>query len=730
MRRTFREKTSAAYGYALVDSVSTLLVHERMQAEDRRVYKSFEFAEVETPPMRATLGGRVADFIVRATHRLASGSAALAGIGKVRELMRRGGAGLFERDPRASRYGGQTGLVHGGLLVSRTSTRFWHEAPGQFRDVDMEMCYGRAIHGMNVYWGRPLIIEPGEAMIGLRDAAEFAMRHADPDGWMIRVTGPIGAAANALIPSTEGAITSRNYRSRRRGRGARPRRDGDGTSRLYSRVVESGIITYATWVVIRALPVELRRDYERLTADAIILYPRTLAARDGAEYDEIVARVGEVALPWRSEVDLDGLRLVTTEAIDAAHVSLRFPIGEIAGKLMRLRRKAQQAGGKGSGRELAWKRHVNTAYGVLGGRFHDTNNFVAANVITARVRAEAFAMSMALNSHQTITDGCTYRRDQIPAVPLAECLRISPDYPIRRAEEGSGIPFVDPATIPSDEAGFREWYPGHVARHFAIDDADFRELIATHILAHKPIESTGSFAFDAMVTDGASNYVKLTRSEDGGWKAEEFKARGFGKGAKPAVLDWLLATCRSDDLTELAPIAEDVVLLKYAQAGRKARAALDAGFPTVVFPLAHEFAEVKVYRLLKMSAFVFNDPDQRRAVVGQVRKFEEENGCGLEGLALRRSYGGRRKGSVADVAEEVHRLIRSGARDLAKPLNLARWGRDFAAVAAGRRGMIAYRKEEARRSLIERIDVQDDADDFPTGLIVTDEDRRWIDPVG
>ena len=46
---------------------------------------------------------------------------------------------------KVSRYGTQVGKVHGGLLYSRSPTRFWHASPGMLRDVDMAGCYQRVI---------------------------------------------------------------------------------------------------------------------------------------------------------------------------------------------------------------------------------------------------------------------------------------------------------------------------------------------------------------------------------------------------------------------------------------------------------------------------------------------------------------------------------------------------------------------------------------------------------
>ena len=134
--------------------------------------------------------------------------------------------------------------------------------------------------------------------------------------------------------------------------------------------------------------------------------------------------------------------------------------------------------GKGSGQDLAWKLHANTMYGILACPDLDTNNFVAANQITATGRALAFLMVNSLNGIQVITDGCTYRRDQIPACTYAECLEIQPDYPLRRAEADSGIPFIDPATIPDDDAEFTNWYRNHVKRFFGVSELRARYVAA------------------------------------------------------------------------------------------------------------------------------------------------------------------------------------------------------------------------------------------------------------
>jgi hypothetical protein len=569
------------------------------------------------------------------------------------------------------------------------------------------------------------------------------MRHADQDGWLIRVTGDIKAGHNGLILSTEDAVTSDNYQVQRRRRRRHTHRGfgfdhnaeppslkGTVRSKLYSATVRSGIVTYATWLMIQGMPPALRCDCENLAAESIVLYPRKLVARDGIEYDELVARCAGAELPWQASIDLERMRLVCTDVIDDSYVALKYPIGQYAGKIGEFRRQAQQTEGKGSGADAAWKVHANSMYGVLACPHLDTNNFVAANQITGQARAEAFALLQPLNGFQVITDGCTYRLDQIPACTFAECLEIFPDYPIRRAEADSGIPFIDPATIPTDDAGFTEWYRTHVRSFFGISGRDYDELFATHELEHKQTGVTKATVFDALATDGGANYAKLTRDTDGGWRVEDLAARAYGRESKTALQPWIVATYSRDLLTDLPPITEDRTLLKYKPAGQKARRALAAGLPEVYYPLGLEFRQVKSYRAIKPSGFVFQTPEQRRTIEKQIAKFNKRTGCGLELLALRKSYGARQHGSLVAIARQIESLIRSGKTDLTKCLNLNRLSRGLIAVGRHRLRQQHRMKARAEADLHRQIDCRTfDAPALLTGYMVTNADQVRIDPV-
>jgi hypothetical protein len=224
MLKTFRSRTSDAYGYSMVDAVNTLLVQEQMEKRDRDLYQAFGFSAEDTPPLRPTLGSRISTFLTKDLQRQTAGSSKLPSVRGLHALMRKGGMDLFAERPGASKYGEQTGRVHGGLLVNRSPTRFWHQSEGMLRDVDMGACYSTNLMQLNAYWGRPVILEPVENSWTLAQAIDFVTKHADRDGWMIRATGNIQSVPNVLIPSGDNAVTSANYRTALR-RGKRRKRE-------------------------------------------------------------------------------------------------------------------------------------------------------------------------------------------------------------------------------------------------------------------------------------------------------------------------------------------------------------------------------------------------------------------------------------------------------------------------------------------------------------------------
>jgi len=357
---------------------------------------------------------------------------------------------------------------------------------------------------------------------------------------------------------------------------------------------------------------------------------------------------------------------------------------------------------KGSGLDRAWKSQANTIYGVLAGRHQVTGNAVAGNVITAAGRAGAFALINALNGIQVITDGCTYRRDQIPACTFARCLELQPDYGLRRAENGGPIPFLDPADVPVDDGAFTTWYRSHVRRFFGLDAEAPASPFDLHGLEHKT--TPGRASFDALACDGGNCSVKCSRAPDGSWEVLDASMRGHGRSSKETIQGWILATYPQDRVDSLPPISTDRNLLKITEAKAKARRYLNRGVPAVVLPLGHHETKVLGHKAIRLSGFVCRDPKQWKSLDRQLRRSEDKTGCGLEILALRREYGDRPGGSLVATATTIYERILAGQRDLSKPLHLTRLSKDLEKAIAVRRADSERLKDEAWADLLDRID--------------------------
>ena len=256
-------------------------------------------------------------------------------------------------------------------------------------------------------------------------------------------------------------------------------------------------------------------------------------------------------------------------------------------------------------------------------------------------------------------------------------------------------------------------------RFFGAEGADYEWLFGLHALEHKACG--GRADFDGLRCDGSANHAKLFQGGgDVGWRVagdlkDGFKARSFPRAAKEAIIDWVLLAYVMDIYVP-PPLTEATDLMGYREAGQVARNALRllAEEPVtghgdadprqdVYFPLGLERHRVKVCRALKASAFLFRTPRQRRRWVRAMAMFGDETGCGLELLALRRTSGDRRQGSLADFAEVVYRLIRDGRLSPPRDLNLARMCGEVRVVARNYRQLIAELKADANAKLLREI---------------------------
>jgi len=670
MQKTFKKRPHDAFGYGLRDAVLTLLVHEKMGELDRYTYKALGIPDNFVPPMAGTIGGRVSAMTFAAIRNFAASSHELSNERQLKELMRDGGRGRFRRTHEGSRFGEQTGATHGGLLFSRTPTRLWQEAPGMFRDVDLCSCYSAILGQLNLYVGRPVVWEPGDSQRTwtLADVVEFLKEQAADDAWMIWASGHLTSMPNTLVRSTIDGVTTESYRRRSKNRPI-DEKSAKFTSRLFSDEVQFGVFTSATWELIELMPSEARREYANLRVDSIVLYPQDFVAKSPAEFDALYRRRNDEKAPWRSELSLREGATIDRNKLDQRYVSLRFPIGVIAKKMEKLRQTARHRWGKNSGQALLWKLQTNTMYGVLASPPMLTNNVVAANQLTSRARVAAYMLCMALNGGQVITDGTWYRRDRIPRCTFRECLSRCPDYPLRQADEDSGIRFYEPSEIPDNDAQFNRWLREHLKTFFQIDDSKLDRLLI-HRVEHKLTGGTGSPAFDAIAAVGAGDHVKFVRTEQGLVDAQVC-LRGFGKQNRRQLVDWIRDTFSADNMTTLAPIVEARELLKYDEAVKKAQGALrDSSIDQVLFPLGIEHSTAKTFAAIQPSAFVFRTHKQLKTVSRQIEKLKSRVRGSLDVISLRRGHKDRLKGSLSAVLERLFTLIRAGARDLTKALNL------------------------------------------------------------
>lgn len=748
MEQTFRIKPVEAYTYAALDPILTLLVEERMRVAHGNLYRSLGFKEEETPKMRSTQGSGVSGMLMDLIRRAIAGSTQLSKNGKIvkkgiKDLLARGSS---EALASLSRFGAQSGATHGGLLVNRSPDKIYDEAPGSFRDIDLSSCYGNILTGINLYVGRPAVLEPGSQRMTVKQAVQRMEKHAaGRDAWFAKVSGQ--ASGNTLIPSTRDALTNANYRNRTAQRRAQARTtdfddeyEGDkytkGT-RIYTDVIQGGIVTWATWLMIQALPKKLREEYERLEVDTLVWYPKRLVADSGEEYDRLYQQFATKETHWQEIYDMEELVLRIEERVTSDDVCFRFPLDELARQLMDLRKQAKVEHGPKSPAAEGLKLLVNTIYGVVASRHLATNNVVCANIITGTARALAFAMQTFLNGFQVITDGCIYRRDQIPACTFAECLKKAREYTIHRVEEG--IPFIDPAKVPTDDAGFTRWYRQDVKKYFQVDGADYDRLFGIHDLEHKTCGEPKQASFDGLCLDGSAQYVKVLKV-DGVPKPVDFKARGYRDEAKEKVLPWIMKTYTTDTYTGPPPITMAANLLKIKQANRMATGSFDElleehegllaigyeGDPfhwdlpktpeKVVFPLGMDYEKVLAYKVIKPSAYLFRTPEQERLIRKAMDKFAAKYACGLEALALQRSQGERRHGSINSIASAIYRFIREGGDDLRRKWNLGRSTTpSLEEISEGHAKTREAMKKRSRYGLIQAIDVrnlEDDGDVF------------------
>ncbi len=632
----------------LVDVVDVMRIHDAMKQLDSQIRQTFEPGNAQLPAMRSTVGARVNSFVeVQVLGELAR-TASL----RSRQFQRRH-LGQGQRGKLVSvlnsRYGEQPMQVHGGLLINRSPTQLWHEAPTHLRDVDMKGCYPSIMRDMHVYMGRPLLWEPGRDRTTLATVVQQMSQSAPSDGWMIWVTGDVDV--NALIPSTRNARTRDNYT-----RWRAPKPSDSSGARLYAKRIEAGIVTADTWLAIKLLPSHLRVQYENLSVESVLFYDKRRIGDSPEQFDELYLAAKTGQLPWGEVFNFATLTAQQTRFADESNVAYRFALGRVVVELESLRR----AQPKGSPADHAMKVQLNSIYGILSSKRLSAGNLIAANVVTACARARAFALAMSLNGILLITDGVVYRRDMVPAKSFRELLQADINYPLHHCVLTSP---QSPSQVPLSDAEFARWYCRHAAAFFEVDVEPYRRLFELE-LEHKLAGEPTPGCFDGLACDGNGQHIKCLKNQRG-WIPIDARLRGYGEQSKSILVPRIVEAYRSNRITDTFPCTTDRVELGVRDAISFVAANTECRGQLAIVPVGFIREQPKTYRAIKVSGFVFDTPRQERCILRQASKFERSVGP-LDLLALRR----RKHSSLDHILQKLSCHIRSGGRDATKLLNL------------------------------------------------------------
>jgi hypothetical protein len=727
------------YTYGIVDSLNTLLVREAMERSHHKLYEALGVPSDLTPTMAQTAGRRTAD--VLQSWAMSELELEKCHQREFKKLLTAGGISIFDDDPQLSRFGRQNGTTQGGLLYNRSSRKLWHESPGMLADIDLSGCYNAILESQNLYLGKPIVWEPGgdetRFACTLKDVVSMLLSVAPNDGWLVRVSGSIGGFPNTLVLSTLGATTNVNYKSksRRRSVGAESPwyaaaiddRHPKLGSKLFTEVIESGVITFATWTTIQAMPSGMRQSYENLQVDAVVFFVNSMIAENVEEFMHLRGSFRGEGPGWSQTFSESGFGITTHTRADEANVAIRVPVRNFAREVRKLRKQAREQYGKGHPLELAWKLIGNASFGVMASENLPTNNFLAANVITSTARACVWIMTQVLNGFQPITDGTVYRRDQIPAGTFAEVLEQLSDYPQHRAEAESDLGFLPVNLVPTEDAAFTAWYRKRAAAFFDTQNEDFCRLVSLHDFEHKLVMNKAGdkvMNFDAFIPFGVGDNIMLLADGDE-WFVADVKLRSYGRESKAMIVDWILRTVQDDHYAlPPPPVAEETHLLRYKEAAIRVRSSL-ATIEEVQFPLGYECRKTRKIALIRDSGFLFQSQKQWQTFKKAVAGFRNRTGSGLELLTLPAATGRRR--SITDLLSKIIRTIGTGSAKFNALLNLSRLNLPQQQLAKQRVGEIKRLSKQAKLRFQRSIDASKlTALDRITGLQISRQDGQTV----
>ena len=264
-------------------------------------------------------------------------------------------------------------------------------------------------------------------------------------------------------------------------------------------------------------------------------------------------------------------------------------------------------------------------------------------------------------------------------------------------------------------------------RFFGVSGPEYDRLFGLHDLEHKKSGDPERTFFDGLCCDGSANYLKLAKDGDD-WNVLEFKARSYRKEAKAQLAPWIVETYSNDNYQGPPPLTESVSLLGHPDAAHgphgpgplgSRQGRQGGGSDQGVVPVGDGCRTVQSYKVINTSQFLFRTPEQRGLFERALEKFGDSCGCGLEAVSLRRGYAGRRRGSLANVAQEVYDYIQAGGVNPTKEFNLTRDFKELEHVRDTHLSEMTERKEQLKIQLYETIDARNlDARAALTGWFV------------
>jgi len=422
---------------AINNALGTLLTFEGMERSDKALWALLGLETRRPKVMKDTLAGRMKALQFAAVEADVEHSDILRSKQNLIALQNRSGSAELE-NLRPPQFAKQVPIIHGGLLLNRSPHQLLHHAKDQLAEIDVTSCYGTILSTCKLYIGKPVVIFPGQSdssglKFTLRQSVNHIQTMCDDDAWFCRITGDHKLIANALIPSTVNAVTSANYQVRRKSH-SRGTLTAQSKSRLYSSVVESGVITNATLTLINAFPEHAREELMNCEVECMCFYPRDLVGHTPQEFDQKYRGLHNDGLPFSQEFNAVTLDTHIHERADQNSVVHSFDIGALVTKLVNERKKAKKLKGPGSAEELTLKVGINTLYGVQASKHSRAYNWFLATIINAKARAIAYAITQSLNSLQTITDGAIIRLDRVPRGTFHQLLALNPSSHLPRTD--------------------------------------------------------------------------------------------------------------------------------------------------------------------------------------------------------------------------------------------------------------------------------------------------------